>query len=240
MREITKALSKCDTLYLASDPDREGEAISWSLYSLLGERGKLTDKKTCRIVFHEITPEAVREALAHPRDLSDDLINAFQARRAIDYLVGFNLSPLLWRKIAPKLSAGRVQSPALRLLVEREGEIEAFEPKEYWTVDAMLDKGGKDFPAKLRVFDGKTLKQFDLSDEAQATAARDQVQAHANELVVAEVETQGAQNAGRPRRSPPRPCSRRPHANCASPRGAPCKWPSNCTRAWTWAQGRLA
>ncbi len=188
LRKIASALKDCDTLYLASDPDREGEAISWSLYSLLNKRKKLGEKKTYRVVFHEVTPEAVRQALEHPRDLSDDLVNAYQARRAIDYLVGFNLSPLLWRKIAPKLSAGRVQSPALRLIVEREREIEAFEPREFWSVDARLDKDGHGFPAKLHVYDGKRLRKFDLGDEQQANAARDQVRAHAAELTVASVE----------------------------------------------------
>lgn len=188
LRKIASALESCDALYLASDPDREGEAISWSLYSLLNKRKKLGEKKTYRVVFHEVTPEAVRQALEHPRDLSDDLVNAYQARRAIDYLVGFNLSPLLWRKIAPKLSAGRVQSPALRLIVEREGEIEAFQPREFWSVDAILDKDGHGFPAKLHVLDGKRLKKFDLENEEQANAARDQVQAHAAGLAVASVE----------------------------------------------------
>ena len=184
LRKIASALESCETLYLASDPDREGEAISWSLYSLLNKRKKLGEKKTYRVVFYEITPEAVREALEHPRDLSDDLVNAYQARRAIDYLVGFNLSPLLWRKIAPKLSAGRVQSPALRLIVERESEIEAFQPREFWTVDAVLDKDGHGFPAKLHVLNGERLKKFDLADEEQANAARGQVEANAGGLVV--------------------------------------------------------
>ena len=188
LRKIASALESCETLYLASDPDREGEAISWSLYSLLNKRKKLGEKKTYRVVFYEITPEAVREALEHPRDLSDDLVNAYQARRAIDYLVGFNLSPLLWRKIAPKLSAGRVQSPALRLIVERESEIEAFQPREFWTVDAVLDKDGHGFPAKLHVLNGERLKKFDLADEEQANAARGQVEANAGGLVVDSVE----------------------------------------------------
>ena len=188
LRKIASALESCETLYLASDPDREGEAISWSLYSLLNKRKKLGEKKTYRVVFYEITPEAVREALEHPRDLSDDLVNAYQARRAIDYLVGFNLSPLLWRKIAPKLSAGRVQSPALRLIVERESEIEAFQPREFWTVDAVLDKDGHGFPAKLHVLDGSRLKKFDLANAEQANAARGQVEANAGGLVVDAVE----------------------------------------------------
>ena len=188
LRKIASALQKCDALYLASDPDREGEAISWSLFELLKKRKKLAGKQAYRIVFHEITREAVTHALQHPRDLSDALVGAYQARRAIDHLFGFNLSPLLWRKIAPKLSAGRVQSPALRMIVGREMEIEAFEPQEYWTVDAVLERAGQEFAAKLHAFGGKTLKKFDLADEAQAQAARDEILAHAAQLTVAAVE----------------------------------------------------
>ncbi len=188
VRNIATALKSCDALYLASDPDREGEAISWSLRGLLAEREKLGEKKVYRVAFYEITPEAVRQALANPRELSDDLVDAYQARRAIDYLVGFNLSPLLWRKIAPKLSAGRVQSPALRLVVEREREIEEFQPREYWTVDATLDKDGREFPAKLHTLDGARVRKFDLSSEERAVVARERIEAHAAELTVSAVE----------------------------------------------------
>jgi DNA topoisomerase I len=142
---IVKALKKADTLYLATDPDREGEAISWHLYEMLQERGKLKDKTVQRVVFHEITKRAIQEAMEHARDLSMDLINAQQARRALDYLVGFNLSPLLWKKVRRGLSAGRVQSPALRMIVEREEEIEAFKPREYWTIEADLEKDQQAF-----------------------------------------------------------------------------------------------
>ena len=130
VKSIIRALKKADALYLATDPDREGEAISWHLIELLKERDALDDKDVHRIVFHEITRQAVQEAVEHPRELSGDLVGAQQARRALDYLVGFNLSPLLWKKISPKLSAGRVQSPALRMIVERELEIEAFKARE--------------------------------------------------------------------------------------------------------------
>lgn len=119
--DILRRLKGADNLYLATDPDREGEAISWHLYEILKEKKALKDKNVYRVVFHEITKRAVQEAIAHPRRLSDDLVNAQQARRALDYLVGFNLSPLLWRKVSGGLSAGRVQSPALRLIVERGG-----------------------------------------------------------------------------------------------------------------------
>ena len=111
VKAITSALKKADTLYLATDPDREGEAISWHLYELLKERGELKDKDVRRVVFYEITKRSIQDAMDEPRELSDDLISAQQARRALDYLVGFNLSPLLWKKIKPGLSAGRVQSP---------------------------------------------------------------------------------------------------------------------------------
>ena len=124
---ISKALKKADALELATDPDREGEAIAWHLHEILKERGELKGKSSHRVVFHEITKNAIREAVNHPRGLSLDLVNAQQARRALDYLVGFNLSPLLWKKMRRGLSAGRVQSPALRMICEREDEIAAFE-----------------------------------------------------------------------------------------------------------------
>lgn len=138
VQAIAKALKKSDTLILATDPDREGEAISWHLYELLKNRKLLKDKEVQRVVFNEITKKALQEAVTKPRDLSMDLVNAQQARRALDYLVGFNLSPLLWKKIRRGLSAGRVQSPALRMIVEREEEIEAFIAREYWTIEADL------------------------------------------------------------------------------------------------------
>ncbi|HSN70805.1 MAG TPA: DNA topoisomerase, partial [Steroidobacteraceae bacterium] len=145
MDAIAKAMRGSDALYLATDPDREGEAISWHVCEALRERGLLDSRPVYRIVFYEITKRAVQEALQHPREISGDLVNAQQARRALDHLVGFNLSPLLWKKIRPGLSAGRVQTPALRLIVEREREIEAFTPVEYWTLEAELEKAGQSF-----------------------------------------------------------------------------------------------
>ncbi|MBT8137113.1 MAG: DNA topoisomerase I [Gammaproteobacteria bacterium] len=165
---ISRALKKADALYLATDPDREGEAISWHLTELLRERKALNGKPVYRVVFYEITKNAVREAIANPKDLSDHLVNAQQARRALDYLVGFNLSPLLWKKIRRGLSAGRVQSPALRLIVERELEIEAFNPREYWTVDAQVEKDKTEFTARLAEFDGEKIEQFSIGDEDHA------------------------------------------------------------------------
>ncbi len=140
VQAIVKALKKSDTLLLATDPDREGEAISWHLYELLKKRRLLKNKEVRRVVFNEITKKALDEAVANSRELSMELVNAQQARRALDYLVGFNLSPLLWKKIRRGLSAGRVQSPALRMIVEREEEIEAFKAREYWTIEADLQK----------------------------------------------------------------------------------------------------
>ncbi|WP_303909031.1 type I DNA topoisomerase [Thiohalomonas denitrificans] len=161
---IAKALKKADALYLATDPDREGEAISWHLYELLKERKLLKDKEVGRVVFNEITKGAVRDAVAHPRELSLDLINAQQARRALDYLVGFNLSPLLWKKIRRGLSAGRVQSPALRMIVEREEEIERFQSREYWSLEADVSSKGQNFAAKLTQYAGDKLNQFSVED----------------------------------------------------------------------------
>ncbi len=165
---ISKALKAADTLYLATDPDREGEAISWHLLELLREKKLLKDKPVHRVVFHEITKKAVTEAIANPEKLDINLINAQQARRALDYLVGFNLSPLLWKKIRRGLSAGRVQSPALRMIVERELEIEAFKTREYWTIDAALTAHDQNFKAKLTQFDNEKLTQFSITDEALA------------------------------------------------------------------------
>ena len=147
---IIKALKKADALYLATDPDREGEAISWHLTELLKEKKALDNKPVHRVIFHEITKNAVKEAIDHPRGISGELVSAQQARRALDYLVGFNLSPLLWKKVQRGLSAGRVQSPALRMIVERELEIEAFKPREYWTIEADVSKEEQPFVARKR------------------------------------------------------------------------------------------
>jgi DNA topoisomerase-1 len=169
---IIKALKTADALYLATDPDREGEAISWHLHELLKDKGALNSKPVHRVVFYEITKRAIQAAIENPRDLSSELVNAQQARRALDYLVGFNLSPLLWKKLAPNLSAGRVQSPALRMIVEREKEIEAFEPREYWTIDAEVGAEGTAFVAKLAEFRSEKVQQFSFENEATATEVR--------------------------------------------------------------------
>jgi DNA topoisomerase-1 len=168
---ISKALKKASALLLATDPDREGEAIAWHLHEILKERGELEGKTSQRVVFHEITRNAIREAVTHPRELSLDLVNAQQARRALDYLVGFNLSPLLWKKVRRGLSAGRVQSPALRMICEREDEIAAFVPQEYWTIDAEGEHSEQTFPLKLVEYAGRKVEQFSFTDEGGARAA---------------------------------------------------------------------
>ena len=165
---IARALKKSDILYLATDPDREGEAISWHLSELLKDRGLLNRKEVKRVVFHEVTRDAVLRAMNSPGDLSRDLVNAQQARRALDYLVGFNLSPLLWKKIRAGLSAGRVQSPALRMVVEREEEIEQFKTREYWTVEADLERAGMEFTARLLRFDDNKVEQFTITEGERA------------------------------------------------------------------------
>jgi DNA topoisomerase-1 len=189
VRAISAALKTADALFLATDPDREGEAISWHLCELLKEKGLLKNKPVKRIVFHEITKSAVQEALNNPRDVAIDLVNAQQARRALDYLVGFNLSPLLWRKVAPGLSAGRVQSPALRLICEREEEIRKFIAQEYWTIEARAEKAPQAFSARLVELDGRKLEQFTLTDAGGSAAATQKILAAAKgELLVASVD----------------------------------------------------
>jgi DNA topoisomerase-1 len=172
LRDIASAVRKADHLYLATDPDREGEAISWHVLELLKDRGLIKGKTVQRVVFHEITKGAILEAMKHPRDLDQPLIEAYLARRALDYLVGFTLSPVLWRKLPGSRSAGRVQSVALRLICERESEIEIFKAREYWTVDAdFKTPDGAAFTAHLTHLDGKKLDKFDLADEAAAKRA---------------------------------------------------------------------
>ncbi|MCL5260062.1 MAG: type I DNA topoisomerase [Gammaproteobacteria bacterium] len=171
--EISKALKSASALYLATDPDREGEAISWHLTELLKEKKILKKQPIYRIVFHEITKSAIQEALAHPRDISMELVDAQQARRALDYLVGFNLSPLLWKKVRPGLSAGRVQSPALRMIVEREEEIEKFKPEEYWTITADVAKDAQNFSAKLIEYDQQKITQFSVTNKDAAAKIKD-------------------------------------------------------------------
>ena len=187
---ITKAAKNAEALYLATDLDREGEAISWHIAEILKQKKLLDGKQVHRVVFSEITPHAIQEAVANPRKLSLDLVNAQQARRALDYLVGFNLSPVLWRKVQRGLSAGRVQSPALRMIVEREEEIEAFKAREYWTIEADCAHPDQRFIARLIKLRGKKFEQFDLTNEKDAHAARDALMKSAQgRLVVSEVQS---------------------------------------------------
>jgi len=170
--EIAKAVKEARHLYLATDPDREGEAISWHLLAALKDLDAIKSIDVKRVVFHEITKGAVLEAMQQPRDLDKGLIDAYQARRALDYLVGFTLSPVLWRKLQGSRSAGRVQSVALRLICERETEIEAFKPQEYWSLatEFTTPKGDK-FKARLNRLDGQKLDKFSLGNEADAKRA---------------------------------------------------------------------
>jgi DNA topoisomerase-1 len=202
---IERAARKAKSLYLATDPDREGEAISWHLYEILRERGVLDGKAVHRAKFFEITKNEIQNAIANPEELSRDLVDAQQARRALDYLVGFNLSPLLWKKIMPGLSAGRVQSVALRLICDREAEIKAFVSQEYWTVEVEAAKDSQAFRARLVEFEGEKIEadvgnsRFSITGEARAREIERKLQAAcAGSLAVASVEK--------------RPRSRRPFA----------------------------
>src|SRR6266851_3645586 len=172
IKEITQALRGADRLFLATDPDREGEAISWHVREVLKARRALKDVDVKRVVFNEVTRNAVLDAFRHPREIDGELVEAYLARRALDYLVGFTLSPVLWRKLPGSRSAGRVQSVALRLVCEREAEIEAFRPREYWTIEVEFQtEAGDRFTARLSHLDGKKLDRFDLDSEAKARAA---------------------------------------------------------------------
>jgi DNA topoisomerase-1 len=195
--DIANAAKGADRLILATDPDREGEAISWHLLEVLQKRKVLKGAKVERVVFNAITRAAVTEAMRHPRDIDMELVEAYLARRALDYLVGFSLSPVLWRKLPGSRSAGRVQSVALRLIVDREIEIERFRTQEYWTVEADVSAGGDPFLARLAKHQGKRLTKFDLGDEAAAQAARRAVETAS--FKIASVEKKPA------RRTPPPP-----------------------------------
>ncbi|HAT2039045.1 TPA: type I DNA topoisomerase [Legionella pneumophila] len=186
---IAKTLKKSDSLLLATDPDREGEAISWHIFELMKERNLLKDKSVHRIFFNEITKAAIQDAINHPRSISMDLVNAQQARRALDYLVGFNLSPLLWKKIRRGLSAGRVQSPALRLIVEREEEIERFIAQEYWKIIAKCAHASTEFEARLTHYNEEKLQQFSVTQQEQAHEIKKQLIAQAQGfLTVAQID----------------------------------------------------
>lgn len=193
---IAKAVKSADQILLATDPDREGEAIAWHIAEILERKKLLKGKPIQRVVFNEITKSAVQHAVDHPRDIAMPLVNAQQARRALDYLVGFNLSPLLWKKIRRGLSAGRVQSPALRLIVERELEIEAFKQREYWTIHLNARKQAKLIDAKLVQYQGKKLEQFDIGNEqAQQEVVGKLLAASAGKAQVTRVEKKQKQRS---------------------------------------------
>ena len=188
LKEIADAVKDADKLILATDPDREGEAISWHIIEALKAKRGLGKVPFERVAFNEITKRAVLDAINNPRKIDQELVDAYLARRALDYLVGFTLSPVLWRKLPGSRSAGRVQSVALRIICEREAEIEAFKPREYWTIEAdFTGPDGSHFTARLTHVDGKKLDKFDLADEAAAQAAAAKVRAGAP-FKVAEVE----------------------------------------------------
>ena len=184
VNDIAHAVKGAKTLYLATDPDREGEAISWHVRDILAHKKALAGVQVRRVAFNAITKQAVQEAIAHPRDIDQPLVDAYLARRALDYLVGFTLSPVLWRKLPGSRSAGRVQSVALRLICEREAEIEAFRAREYWTIDALFDTArGQSFKARLTHLNGQKLDKFDIPTEAQALAAKAQIEHRAFTVV---------------------------------------------------------
>lgn len=183
---IAAAVREAQHIYLATDPDREGEAISWHLHEIFKSKKLLKDKTVQRVVFHEITKQAVLDAVANPRAIAQDLVNAQQARRALDYLVGFNLSPLLWKKIRRGLSAGRVQSPALRLICEREAEIRAFVSQEYWSIHLATHKSRTKFSAHLTHYRGEKLDQFAIPDETTQAAILSALSDHPANVVSVE------------------------------------------------------
>jgi DNA topoisomerase-1 len=177
---IAKAITKGGKLLLATDPDREGEAISWHVLDILNRKKALQGVEVKRVTFNSITKQSVLDAVAHPRDLDQPLIDAYLARRALDYLVGFNLSPVLWRKLPGSRSAGRVQSVALRLICERESEIEVFKTREYWTVDALFGTAKKaTLKARLTHLDGRKLDKFDINTAERAEAAKKEIERRA-------------------------------------------------------------
>lgn len=191
LNDIIAALKDCDTLILASDPDREGEAIAWHILEELKSKKKLTGKKIQRVVFHEITKSAVKEGIENPREIDQDLVSAYMARRALDYLVGFTLSPVLWRKLPGSRSAGRVQSVALRLICERENEIDKFKPEEYWTVDVDFATSKLALlPTHLINLDGKKLDKFTINTKEKAEDAKAKIEAQ--EFAVDNVERKKA------------------------------------------------
>ena len=227
--EISSALRSADRLILATDPDREGEAISWHVLELLQDKGLIKDKPVERVVFNEVTKNAILAAMAQPRELDTELIDAYRARRALDYLVGFSISPVLWRKLPGARSAGRVQSVALRLICEREAAIEAFVAQEYWTVETELGKGdGRNFTARLTHLNGKKAWQAGYRHRDRGLCSRGR---HRGRRAVCRRHPDKPGFARtRSRLSPHRPCSRKPHASLAFRPAARCRLRRNCMK----------
>ena len=228
LKAITDEAKKADTLILATDPDREGEAISWHVQEVLRQK-KALPAKVERVTFNAITKSAVTEAMKHPRALDEDLIDAYRARRALDYLVGFTLSPILWRKLPGAKSAGRVQSVALRLIVDREREIELFKPQEYWSVSAQHSKRtARAFTAPA----GPARRQEDRpADDRQRRRGRCRQGGGRGGAVHRRRRSKPSRSPGiRRRRSPPRPCSRKRRASSALPPATRCGSPRASTR----------
>ena len=229
LSDIAKAVKGADRLVLATDPDREGEAISWHVLEVLRKKKVLKDTEVCRVVFNAITRNSVLEAMANPRQIDEKLVDAYLARRALDYLVGFNLSPVLWRKLPGSRSAGRVQSVALRLICQRELEIEAFVPREYWSVDTLFTtSSGDQLPSRLTLHQGEKLDKFSISNEDSAKKAEAAIKAPAS---VSKMSKANQASAIQPPLSPPPHCSKKRRANWALTPSAPCKWHNYCIRA---------
>src|SRR2546421_7234134 len=187
LADIANAVKGADKLILATDPDREGEAIAWHVLEVLKQEHALKGQKIERVVFNAITKQAVAEAMKHPRAIDGALVDAYRARRALDYLVGFTLSPILWRKLPGAKSAGRVQSVALRLIVDREREIEIFRPQEYWQVSAAFEADGQTFTGRLVQLDGKKIDRLTIGNKGEADAAKAVLEA--GRFTVSSVET---------------------------------------------------
>ena len=235
LNEIANAVKGADRVILATDPDREGEAISWHVYEILKAKKVLKDKRVDRVVFNAVTKDAVAEAMRRPREIDEALVDAYRARRALDYLVGFNLSPVLWRKLPGARSAGRVQSVALRIVCDRELEIEKFVAREYWSIVAHLKtKAGAPFTARLVGADGKKINRLDVGSGAEAEAFKAALE---NARTSASRPSSRSRRSATPTRpSPPRRCSRRRAASSASRRRARCRSPSASMKASTSAK----
>ena len=231
LSDIANAVKNADRVILATDPDREGEAISWHVLEVLKGKKVLKDKRIERVVFNAITKQAVTEAMANPREIDQALVDAYLARRALDYLVGFNLSPVLWRKLPGSRSAGRVQSVSLRLVCDREMEIEKFISREYWSLVAHLKTAASEtFTARLVGADGQKISRLDIGAGADAEAFKQALMSAAFRVGAVEA---NLQSGTRLRPSRPRRFSRRPRASWALPRRGPCRSRSASTRAWT-------